>query len=184
MIMTKQSKQGNTMKITSRFFLLAMAGLLTNPAAAGTNTITVSWSPLSGAGIPTLGTYGTIALAMLLAIVAFRVIKARPVAAKYLVVAALSLTVLATAVLIPQVIASAPVIIPLSSGCEAGSATYPDTDDSVSFINECDVVMQIQLNFDNARCNESQAVFPFSGDQIEPTGEEVPKRLPYCVLVL
>jgi hypothetical protein len=175
------------MKRTRHFLLLAMSAILTNPAAAQSNTITVSWSAVQPNAVPTLGAYATIALTILLAIIAFRVIKTRPGAVKYLVVAALSITVLATAVMIPPVIASSPVTIPISSGCESGSATYPDDDDSVEFYNQCDVVMQIQLNFDNARCNESEAIIEeedslrlSSGDLVEPTGEE--RRLAYCSL--
>ena len=177
------------MTLTNRFLLLATAALLTNPAAAQSNVITVSWVPVAPSAVPTLSTYATIALTLLLAIVAFRVIKARPVAARHLVVAALSVTALAAAVLVPQVIASDPVTIPIDSGCGPGSATYPADDRSVSFFNQCDVAMQIQLNFDQASCTESESKAAnaecsncvYSGDLIEPTtGDVSPYRLAYC----
>lgn len=127
------------MNVVSKFFLVPSLMLATHTASAGFADITVEWAPAVSAPIPTLGTWGLIAVALLMGITGVRMLGKRARVARVMSVGLIAGAVLLTA----QMAETGPPLIEVSGGdCEGGTSSY-QSDQATRLRNSCADPIQI-----------------------------------------
>jgi hypothetical protein len=124
--------------------LLGAPQLLAQPG--GSSTITMTWG--SGAAVPTLGTWGLLALAVLLAVVAFRLLRKEPALLRGLALIAASGALVVASLGGRELVAGA-ISTPIEASACQGSETYTANGavPPPCFVNNCGAPVTVSYEF-------------------------------------
>ena len=117
--------------------------------APGFSTIRVNWSGPGATGIPTMSTYATLLLAVLLALVVFRVFRKRSLLVRAIAPLAAVGVAASFAVMTEQLIAGISMVPAIEGSSCTGSETYTATGDMPPpcFVNTCGSPVTVSYTF-------------------------------------